>query len=249
MLHPATGRESARPLRRRPPAGDRRLRDHARGLLYERQDRHAGGVRLSPAPSDRHQGRPAHDRAVHRQPARGGLNGDQRADVLAFANSWRREATGGIVIDLPSGTRNEVAAANAVHEVRSILVGRRRAAACRRRPPLPAGRSRQARDAQDQLSDDDSPRPGRAGCGRTISARPPIASTTRTWSTGTSAARRSAISPPWSRTRPTSFSRAARFRPIPVAAPPCSTSTIAAKPRGPSIPTRQEAKISDVGKE
>jgi pilus assembly protein CpaD len=53
--------------------------------------------------------------------ARGGLNGDQRADVLAFANEWRREATGGIIIDLPAGTRNEVAAANAVHEVRSIL--------------------------------------------------------------------------------------------------------------------------------
>jgi pilus assembly protein CpaD len=52
---------------------------------------------------------------------RGGLNGDQRADVLAFANSWRREATGGIVIDLPSGTRNEIAAANALHEVRAIL--------------------------------------------------------------------------------------------------------------------------------
>jgi pilus assembly protein CpaD len=52
---------------------------------------------------------------------RGGLNGEQRADVLAFANRWRREATGGIVIDLPSGTRNEVAAANAVHEVRAIL--------------------------------------------------------------------------------------------------------------------------------
>ena len=52
---------------------------------------------------------------------RGGLNGEQRADVLAFANSWRREATGGIVIDLPSGTRNEIAAANALHEVRAIL--------------------------------------------------------------------------------------------------------------------------------
>lgn len=26
---------------------------------------------------------------------RGGLNGEQRADVLAFANAWRREATGG----------------------------------------------------------------------------------------------------------------------------------------------------------
>jgi pilus assembly protein CpaD len=52
---------------------------------------------------------------------RGGLSPDQRADVLAFANSWRREATGGIVIDLPAGTHNEIAAANAAHEVRSIL--------------------------------------------------------------------------------------------------------------------------------
>ena len=54
-------------------------------------------------------------------PSRGGLNREQRADVLAFANRWRREATGGIVIDLPAGTKNEVAAANAVYEVRSIL--------------------------------------------------------------------------------------------------------------------------------
>jgi len=53
--------------------------------------------------------------------ARGGLNGEQRADVVAFANRWRREATGGIVIDLPAGTRNEVAAASAMQEVRAIL--------------------------------------------------------------------------------------------------------------------------------
>jgi pilus assembly protein CpaD len=52
---------------------------------------------------------------------RGGLNGSQRADVLAFANRWRQEATGGVIIDVPTGTRNEVAAANAVHEVRAIL--------------------------------------------------------------------------------------------------------------------------------
>jgi pilus assembly protein CpaD len=52
---------------------------------------------------------------------RGGLNGQQRADVLAFANVWRRQATGGIVIDLPAGTRNEVAAASALREVRAIL--------------------------------------------------------------------------------------------------------------------------------
>jgi pilus assembly protein CpaD len=54
--------------------------------------------------------------------SRGGLNGEQRADVLAFANAWRREATGGILIDLPSGTWNAPAAAEALHEVRSILL-------------------------------------------------------------------------------------------------------------------------------
>ena len=52
---------------------------------------------------------------------RGELTATQRAEVLAFASAWRREATGGIIIDLPSGTRNEIAAANALHEVRSIL--------------------------------------------------------------------------------------------------------------------------------
>jgi pilus assembly protein CpaD len=52
---------------------------------------------------------------------RGELTLDQRADVLAFAGTWRREAAGGIVIDLPSGTSNEAAAANALQQIRSIL--------------------------------------------------------------------------------------------------------------------------------
>jgi pilus assembly protein CpaD len=52
---------------------------------------------------------------------RGTLTAAQRADVLAFANEWNREATGGILIDLPAGTANEYAAAGAAREVRSIL--------------------------------------------------------------------------------------------------------------------------------
>jgi pilus assembly protein CpaD len=52
---------------------------------------------------------------------RGGLTPAQRADVLAFANAWRKESTGGVVLDVPSGTPNEVAAGEAVHEVQSIL--------------------------------------------------------------------------------------------------------------------------------
>lgn len=54
---------------------------------------------------------------------RGGLMGPQRADVLAFASTWRREATGGIVIDVPTGTPNSRAAHDAVKEVRALLHG------------------------------------------------------------------------------------------------------------------------------
>ena len=53
---------------------------------------------------------------------RGGLNASQRADVLAFAHVWRREATGGVLIDTPSGTPNERAAGETLHEIQSILV-------------------------------------------------------------------------------------------------------------------------------
>jgi len=52
---------------------------------------------------------------------RGGLSPAQQADVLAFAHSWRRESTGGMLIDIPWGTPNEHAAVDAVAEVRSIL--------------------------------------------------------------------------------------------------------------------------------
>jgi pilus assembly protein CpaD len=52
---------------------------------------------------------------------RSGLTPAQRADVLAFAHVWKREATGGVLIDVPSGTANERAAAESVHEIQSIL--------------------------------------------------------------------------------------------------------------------------------
>jgi pilus assembly protein CpaD len=53
---------------------------------------------------------------------RGTLNGSQRAEVLSFAAEWRREATGGILIDVPAGSSNAAAAANAAREVRAILL-------------------------------------------------------------------------------------------------------------------------------
>ena len=52
---------------------------------------------------------------------RGGLTAAQRADVLAFAQQWRREATGGIVIDVPWGGPNDRAAADSMREIQSIF--------------------------------------------------------------------------------------------------------------------------------
>ncbi|MBX9776252.1 MAG: CpaD family pilus assembly protein [Xanthobacteraceae bacterium] len=52
---------------------------------------------------------------------RGTLTATQRADVLAFAQTWRNEGTGGLIIDVPAGTPNERSAAAALQEVRSIL--------------------------------------------------------------------------------------------------------------------------------
>jgi pilus assembly protein CpaD len=53
--------------------------------------------------------------------SRGALTPAQRASVLAFAQTWRNEATGGVVIDLPADTANARAAAESMHEIRSIL--------------------------------------------------------------------------------------------------------------------------------
>ena len=52
---------------------------------------------------------------------RGALSPAQRADLLAFAQTWTREATGGVVVDLPVGTNNARAAAEAMREIGSIL--------------------------------------------------------------------------------------------------------------------------------
>ena len=52
---------------------------------------------------------------------RGSLTDGQGADVLHFAKLWKRESTGGIIIDVPAATSNEVAANGALREIRSIL--------------------------------------------------------------------------------------------------------------------------------
>ncbi|MGD0417982.1 MAG: CpaD family pilus assembly protein [Xanthobacteraceae bacterium] len=52
---------------------------------------------------------------------RGEINAAQRAEVMAFAQTWKHEATGGVVVDLPVGTSNERAAAEAMRTIRSLL--------------------------------------------------------------------------------------------------------------------------------
>jgi pilus assembly protein CpaD len=53
---------------------------------------------------------------------RGGLTPVQRAEVLAFAQSWKREATGGVTIERPVGGPNERAANDTLKEALSIIV-------------------------------------------------------------------------------------------------------------------------------
>jgi pilus assembly protein CpaD len=52
---------------------------------------------------------------------RGELNPTQRADVMTFGLGWKREATGGVIVERPVGSVNERASADAMREVVSIL--------------------------------------------------------------------------------------------------------------------------------
>jgi pilus assembly protein CpaD len=53
---------------------------------------------------------------------RGGLSPTQRAEVLAFAQNWKRDATGGITVDRPIGGSNERAIDDTLKEALSIVV-------------------------------------------------------------------------------------------------------------------------------
>jgi pilus assembly protein CpaD len=52
---------------------------------------------------------------------RGGLTPDQRADVLSFAQAWRRESGSGIVVEVPHNGGADHAAADSMREIRSIF--------------------------------------------------------------------------------------------------------------------------------
>ena len=53
--------------------------------------------------------------------ARGGLSGAQRADVTGLAQTWLREGTGAISIDVPVETRNARAATDSLREIQAVL--------------------------------------------------------------------------------------------------------------------------------
>jgi pilus assembly protein CpaD len=55
-------------------------------------------------------------------PGRGGLSAMQRAEVLAFAQNWKRDATGGVTVDRPVGGANERAANDTLKETLSIIL-------------------------------------------------------------------------------------------------------------------------------
>lgn len=63
----------------------------------------------------------SHSMEVFIGQSRGSLTPTQRAEVLAFAQVWKDEATGGVVIDVPTGTANQFAASQAVREINSIF--------------------------------------------------------------------------------------------------------------------------------
>jgi pilus assembly protein CpaD len=52
---------------------------------------------------------------------RGGLSADQRVDVMGFAQSWQREATGAISADIPVDTPNARAATDSLREIQAMF--------------------------------------------------------------------------------------------------------------------------------
>jgi pilus assembly protein CpaD len=54
--------------------------------------------------------------------ARGGLSGPQRNDIMGLAQTWVREGTGAIIVDVPIDTPNARAAAASYGEIRSVLM-------------------------------------------------------------------------------------------------------------------------------
>ena len=65
------------------------------------------------------EGQAAHEILIGRGRAR--LTPAQRVELTAFAGNWGKRATGGVIIQVPTGSVNEAAARAAVAEVRSVI--------------------------------------------------------------------------------------------------------------------------------
>ncbi|HEX7791559.1 MAG TPA: CpaD family pilus assembly lipoprotein, partial [Afipia sp.] len=52
---------------------------------------------------------------------RGGLTGTQRSDIVGLAQTWLREGTGSIVIEVPVNTPNARVATDSLREIQAIL--------------------------------------------------------------------------------------------------------------------------------
>lgn len=52
----------------------------------------------------------------------GGLKPSQRGDISSFAEAWRREGTGGIILDVPVGTANARAAGDVARDAQAMLM-------------------------------------------------------------------------------------------------------------------------------
>jgi pilus assembly protein CpaD len=87
----------------------------------------SGEVVTASVPNDYRQRHPIavqegnHSIVVFVGAGRGGLSAPQRADVAGFGQSWVREGTGGVVVDVPVNTPNARAAASAAREIQHTL--------------------------------------------------------------------------------------------------------------------------------
>ena len=88
-----------------------------------------------------------HSIVVFVGPGRGGLSGPQRADVVGLGQSWVREGTGGVVVDVPS-TRRTRAPPRPRREIQTVSMagGVPSSAITLRhyRPTIPSGSRRSA---------------------------------------------------------------------------------------------------------
>ena len=183
--------------------------------------------------------------------SRGGLTPTQRAEVLAFAQNWKREATGGVIIDRAGRRRQRARRRRATREdALSILAaGRRAAAAASRVRPYQPGDPASSRPCGSTIRGSTA----EAGpCGlwpRRSRAELRRASISRTANTGISAAPSqrnlaAMVANPADLVQPRAEDAGLHRR----AAPPCSTSSARARARRRPTRTPNKGEISDVGK-